>query len=179
MEAREKKDDEYPSKELLLRADGRKNSSESLKAKCQKVTVRLHNRTDKLKLFPVYENFASVGIDILGQLNRSSKGRKFLLVITDRFYDLTKSIKVRLLDALTVAEALTENWIFNYDIPDEVLSENGSTFASKFFMGFCQGMEIVNSFTSTYHPKPNEQTERFNRTILQIIRFYVVVHYRD
>lgn len=63
--------------------------------------------------------------------------------------------------------------MFKYGVPKEVLSDNGPQFASLFSMGVFQAMGITNSFTSTYHPQTNGKTERFNRTILQMIRCYV------
>lgn len=72
--------------------------------KCKKNRVRFCNRKKKLKLFTEYKPFDSAGIDILGLLTKSSKGRRFLLVITERFLKLTKVIPLRRIDALTVEE---------------------------------------------------------------------------
>lgn len=38
---------------------------------------------------------------------------------------------------------------------------------------------IANAFTSTYYPQTNGQTERSNRTIIQMFRCYVADHQRD
>ena len=49
----------------------------------------------------------------------------------------------------------------------------------KFFQSMCQILNVHNSFTTTYHPKTNGQTERFNRTIKAMIRSYLADHPRD
>lgn len=79
---------------------------------CAKNRVRLRKGANKLKLFTSNELLQSIGKDILGPLTKSSKGRQFLLVITDRFTKLTQAISLRKIHYLSVAEEFTEHWIF-------------------------------------------------------------------
>lgn len=54
-------------------------------AKCAKDIVRLRKRTKNMKLFPGYEPFSGVVFGIPWPLIKFINGRRFLLVITDRF----------------------------------------------------------------------------------------------
>ena len=146
---------------------------------CAKNRLNLRKRTNSLKLFPATKPLASLCIDILGPLTKSKKGNVFLLVITDRFKKLTRVVLLRKITAYNVAVALVENWIFTYGPPEAVISDNGKQFAAKCFQAVCGLLGISNVFTSTYHPQTNGRVERYNRTILAMLRNYVNEHQSD
>ena len=110
---------------------------------------------------------------------KTKKGYRFLLVHTDRFTKLTQVTPLRRSDAYTVAVAFVEHWIFKYDPPKTLISDNGKQFASKFLQAVCSILGLSNIFTSTYHPQTNGQVERYNRTILAMPRNYVNEHQDD
>ena len=83
------------------------------------------------------------------------------------------------ISAEEVARTFVDNWIFNYGPPKEWISDNGSCFASKFFLDVCRILSIKNHFTTTYHPQSNGQVERYSRTILSVLRTYVTDNPRD
>ena len=78
-----------------------------------------------------------------------------------------------------VAIAFVEHWVFKYGPPKTLLSDNGSNFASKLFQRVCGYVGVANLYTSTYHPQTNGQVERYNRTILAMLRNYVNEHQDD
>ena len=124
-----------------------------------------------MKLFTISAPLEFVAIDILGPLNPASQdGNKFVLVITDIFSKLTRTIPVRTITALKVAKEFVQRWICAYDPPKYLLSDNGSQFTFNFFAFVCAYLEVKNLFTAAYHPQTNGQTERFSRTILAGIR---------
>lgn len=141
--------------------------------------VRLMKITNKLKFFPATEQLQSVIIDILGPLTQSSKCRKFIGVITDRFTKLTQAVSLLLIHSLAVAEAFAAHRLFQYGPPRQILFYNGSQLTSKFFLGVFKMMGIGKAFTTTYHLQTNGQTERYNRTIWQMLLCYVAYHQND
>ena len=141
--------------------------------------VKLRKRTHPLRLFPAQRPLEGLSSDILGPLTKTKKGHRFLLVITDRFTKLTQVIPLRRIDAYTIAVAFVEAWIFKYGPPKTLISDNGKQFAAKFFQAFCSLLGLSNIFTSTYHPQTNGQVERYNRTILAMLRNYVNEHQDD
>ena len=83
---------------------------------------------------------------------------------------LTQVIPLRRIDAYTVAVAFVEAWIFKYGPPKTLISDTGKQFAAKFFQAVCSLLGLSNIFTSTYPPQTNGQIERYNRTILAMLR---------
>ena len=146
---------------------------------CAKNRVKLRKRTHPHQIFPATRPVESVAIDILGLLKKTKKGHRFLLVMSGRFYKLTQVVPLRRIDAYTVAVAFVEAWVFKYGPSKTLISDNGKQFAAKFFQAVCSLLRISNIFTSTYHPQTNGQVERYNRTILAMLRNYVNEHQND
>ena len=127
---------------------------------CAKNRIKLRKNVKPLQLFPATEPLASVCIDILGEFITTRRRNKYLLVMTDRFTKLTKTAPMKGISAAEVARTFVDNWVFNYGPPTEVISDNGSCFASRFFLDVCRILSIKNHFTTTYHPQANGQVER-------------------
>ena len=126
-----------------------------------------------MKLFPATAPLESMAMDLLGPLQKSKAGNRFILVMTDRFTKLTQVVRLRRITAAVIAAAFCQHWVFKYGAPKETLTDNGSQFESKFLRETCQVLGVRNAFTSTYHPQTNGQTERFNRTLTAMLRCYV------
>lgn len=146
---------------------------------CARERVKYRKNSTRMKLFPATAPLESVAIDILGELIRTKKGNRFLLVITDRFTKLTKTVPLKRITATAVAHAFVHHWVFHYGPPRTLLSDNGSQFMARFFTEVCRIMGTKNVYTTTYHPQCNGQVERFNRTILSALRSYLGDHPRD
>ncbi len=146
---------------------------------CARNRIKLRRNTTQLKLFPATSPLEAVAIDILGELIKTARGNQYLLVISDRFTKLTKTVPLRTQSATEVAKAFVNEWVFNYGPPSDLLADNGKCFTSKFFQDVCRIINTHNSFTTTYHPQANGQVERFNRTIKAAIRSYLSDHPRD
>jgi transposase InsO family protein len=112
-------------------------------------------------------------MDILGPLPRTKHGNRFLLVISDRYSKVTKTVPLRTVTVLSVARAFCDHWAYVYGPPISLLTDNGPQFTAKFFQAVCSEMGIQKIFTTAYHPQTNGQVERYNRTILASLRGYV------
>jgi len=146
---------------------------------CARNRIKLRRNVEQLQLFPATEPLTSVCIDILGEFIKTPRRNEYLLVITDRFTKLTKTIPMKGISAAEVARCFVNEWVFNYGPPKELISDNGGCFTSKFFLDVCSILSIKNNFTTTYHPQANGQVERYNRTILAALRTYVADHPKD
>ena len=132
-----------------------------------------------MRLFPATTPLESVAIDILGPLPKSTDGHLFILFIFDRFTKLTQIVPLKSVKAYDVAVAFVNEWVFKYGPLRTLLSDNGSQFVSLFFQRVCLVMYIMSSFTTTCHPQTNGQSERFNRSLLAMMRCYVDDHPAD
>ena len=109
---------------------------------CAKNRVKERKRTSFLKLFPANGPLEYVSMDILGPLPKTDHGNRFLLVITDRFSKLTRTVPLRTITAMVVAKAFCESWVFSYGAPRYVLTDNGTQFNAKFFLAVCRELGI-------------------------------------
>lgn len=130
-------------------------------------------------LFPPKAPLEFISIDILGELIKTKRNNRYLLVITDRFSKLVRTVRLKKITAAAVAIAFVNHWVFVYGPPVHLLSDNGSQFTSKFFQNVCRILGVKNLFTTTYHPQCNGQVERFNRTMLAALRHYVADHPKE
>ena len=146
---------------------------------CAREQLATHRKASKLKLFPAKAPLESVAIDLLGPLPTTTRGHKYILVITCRYSKLTKTVPLRTITAYAVAKAFCEHWVFVYGPPVTLLSDNGKQFVAKFFLAVCKILGTRNVFTTTYHPQTNGQTERFNRTLKAALRQYIAEHQTD
>ena len=61
----------------------------------------------------------------------------------------------------------------NYRFPDIVHSDQGRNFESTVFHQTLEAFGVHKSRTTAYHPQGDGLVERFNRTLLQLLRTYV------
>jgi transposase InsO family protein len=147
---------------------------------CIKRSLRNSRKTTRLLLFPPSAPMEFVAMDILGPLTTTTRGNRFLLVITDRFTKLTRAYPLANTTAEVVAKMFFDGWVASgYGIPQVLLTDNGSQFVAKFFQTFCKILGLKQVFTSAYRPSTNGQTERFNRTVAEFMGAYVSEHQSD
>jgi Integrase zinc binding domain len=143
-------------------------------AVCAKNSIHERKRTSFPKLFPASEPLEYVSLDILGPLPKTEHGNRFLLVITDRFSKLTRTVPLRNISAFVVENSFYENWVFVYVPPRYALTENGAQFSTKFFLAVCRELGISKVFTTAYHPQTNGR-----RTVQQDdFQFFARLHER-
>ena len=56
-----------------------------------------------------------------------------------------------------------------YGIPEQLITERGSQFASKMFRALFRALGIVPSLSTAYHPQTDGQTERANQELEQFL----------
>ena len=114
-----------------------------------------------------------ISLDILGPLPKSNRGNQYIQVITCAF---TKWIEIQALPdqtATTSAEHLLDAVITRFGCPITIHTDQGRNYESRLFKELCHLMEIRKTRTSPRRPEGNGQTERANRTLLQMIRAYI------
>ena len=110
-----------------------------------------------------------VCIDYLGL--EESKGKYAnILVITDVFTKYAWAIPTRNQSAATTARVLFDNLLVHYGFPLRLHSDQGRNFEGNIISQLCKLTGIRKSRTTTYHPMGNAVTERFNRTLLNMLR---------
>ncbi|RDX83581.1 Tf2-11, partial [Mucuna pruriens] len=109
-------------------------------------------------------------IDILGPFPLAPGQLKILMVVVDYF---TKWVEVEPMATIMderVKRFIWKKIICRFGLPAEIVSDNGTQFASSATTKFCQDLHIRQSFTSVEHPQANGQAEAANRVILRGLR---------
>ena len=114
-----------------------------------------------------------VHIDVLGPFPISKLGNKYILVMVDQFTKWVDCAAIPEQSAETVALKFFDYFMSPIGIPMEIHSDQGSNFESQLFQAFCKCFQIAKTRTTPYHPSSNGQVERFNRTLLPMIRSYI------
>ena len=112
-------------------------------------------------------------IDFIGPLPRTERGNEHLLVITDYFTKYTEAYPLPNQTAETTAEALAINFFTRFGAPRILHSDMGPNFESRLFQHMRELFEIDKTRTTAYRPNSDGQTERFNRSIQQMLKAYV------
>ena len=114
-----------------------------------------------------------VHIDILGPLTISESGNRYVLMLIDQFTKWLECWPLPNQTAEQVASKVVKGFVSRFGCPLEIHSDQGSNFESALFKSVCNLLEITKTRTTPYRPSANGQMERYNRTLLQVIRCYI------
>jgi hypothetical protein len=112
-------------------------------------------------------------LDILGPLPVTPRGNRYILVVTDAFSKWVEAFPLEDQTAETCAKCLVKEMISRYGCPLDLLSDQGRNFESQIFAELCKLLGIRKVRTTPRHPQSNGQVERFNKTLISLIRPYL------
>ena len=112
-------------------------------------------------------------IDILGPITTSESENRYVLMLIDQFTKWLECYPLPKHTAENVVSKVVKGFISRFGCPLEIHSDQGSEFDSALFKSVCNLLEITKTHTTPYRPSANGQMERYNRTLLQVIRCYI------
>ncbi|KAL4007477.1 hypothetical protein ACER0C_001329 [Sarotherodon galilaeus] len=126
-----------------------------------------------LQPLPVIDTpFERIGMDVVGPLERSSSGNRYILVICDYATRYPEAFPLRSAKARQVSNCLLQ--LFSrVGIAKEVLTDCGTNFQSKFLQQVYRLLGIKGIKTTPYHPQSDGLVERFNQTLKNMLRKFV------
>lgn len=113
--------------------------------------VLLKNIRKKMQLFHVVAPLELIAIELLGELIQTKRGNRFLLLIADKFSNLTRKTLMKSITVQSVVKVFINHWVMAYGRPCWRLSGNGRKLTAIIFQHVCQILEMENLFTKTSH----------------------------
>ena len=110
-----------------------------------------------------------VCLDFLN-LEKSKGGYDSILVVTDHFTKYAQAYPTRNQSAITTAKILEQHFIPTFGTPLRLHSDQGGSFEGKVIRELCKLWGVKKTRTTPYHPQGDGITERFNRTLIQMLR---------
>lgn len=133
--------------------------------KCFAANPKVSKDGPPLNSIPVPSKVWSlVGIDLIGPLQESSHGNKYVVAITDHFSKWTEAAGIPDKSAKSVAEFLY-TVICRLGCMDSLISDQGREFVNKVVDNLLVHLQTEHRISSAYHPQTNGQRERDNRTL--------------
>ncbi len=146
---------------------------------CQKTsTVRQRGRAPLHPLPIISTPFRRIAMDIVGPLEKSSAGHRYILVICDYATRYPEAFALRTITTPEVMHALIQLF-YRVGIPMEILTNQGTNFTSRLMKQLHQQLGITAVRTSPYHPQTDGLVERFNQTLKSMLRKFVADTGRD
>jgi transposase InsO family protein len=115
------------------------------------------------------EPLQKVTIDILGFEKCTCRGNRYILVMVDSLTKWAEAFPMPDERAETVARLLVEEFVCRVGIPAQLHSDQGRQFEATIFQEMCHLLGIRKTRTTALHPQSDGQTERLNRTLLDLL----------
>ncbi|KAJ3640336.1 hypothetical protein Zmor_003642 [Zophobas morio] len=116
--------------------------------------------------------FDRIAIDILGPFRKRKNNNTVIVVATDYATRWAETRAMPNAQADQVAKFLVEQILTRHGCPRYFLSDRGTNFRSQIIRELLQLMGVFQQFTISYHPQCNGLTERFNRTLADMLAIY-------
>ena len=120
---------------------------------------------------PIGQPWQMIAVDIL-EVPVSSSNNRYLLVVQDYFTKWADATPLPDQTAARISAELVK--LFSvFGQPEILHSDQGRNFESAILTQTLQVFGVTKSRTTAYHPQGDGLVERFNRSLLQLLRAYV------
>jgi transposase InsO family protein len=137
---------------------------------CQTIKGSVESTQILGRIQPTQE-FDVIGMDILS-LTRTVEGFKYVLVAVDHFtrFAWVRPLKDKGMDSVLAAFI---DMALPASTPRVLVTDNGTEFKNERFAAYCTAFNIHHHFIIPYHPQSDGVVERFNGTLVMLLRAYV------
>ena len=122
--------------------------------------------------------FELLSMDVLS-LSTATSGHSKVLVITDHWSRYAWTVPLKDENQDSIARAFIDTIIVHHGAPEKLLTDRGTPFISALNQSLYKQCGIRKLNTAPLHPQTNGLTERFNRTLCNILASYVNDRHSD
>ena len=113
-------------------------------------------------------------------INWKGDSYNFILVIVDRLMKMVYYEPVKItLDAPGLAEVIIDVVVRHHELPDSIVTDQGTLFTSKFWSLLCYFFSIKRRLSTAFHPVTDGQTERQDSIIEMYLQAFVNFEQND
>ncbi|KAF0737753.1 hypothetical protein Ae201684_006247 [Aphanomyces euteiches] len=149
---------------------------------CNKAKGGRPLRQGPMQRMPIYDlkgPFDLMVVDALGPLPTTENGNKYILLFGDYFTRWIEAFPVPDLKTSTFTGTLIDEVLCRFGVPTRLLSDRGSNFISELAETMYTTLGIHKLTSAPYHPQSQGLVERFNHTIIQMLKIFVNDHHTD
>lgn len=137
--------------------------------KCFVIKPKTIKEAPPLNNIPVpVKVWSLVGIDMIGPLQETTNGNRYIIAATDHFSKWTEATAVPDKSAKSTAKFLY-SVICRLGCMDILISDQGREFVNKVIDNLMKQLQTDHRIASAYHPQTNGQRERDNRTLKETL----------
>ena len=114
-----------------------------------------------------------VSVDLMGPFKTTQNGNEYIVVMQDHFTKWGEGREICGKKALTVADAVVQDWILKHGTPVTIHSDRGKEFTAALHCEVCDLLLIAKTYSKAYHQQANGMVECCNRTLLGMLRAVV------
>ena len=142
-----------------------------VREKCAYVASKKPNVLEKAPLVPILTTtpFEMICIDYL-KLPPCRGGFQYALVVIDHFTRFSQAYATKTKSSKDAANKIFNEFILQFGLPQKIHHDQGKEFNSGLFKELHRLAGVKLSNTTPYHPEGDGKVERFNRTLINMLR---------